>query len=161
MHENEKWKWRRSVVSDSLQPHGLQPTRLLRQWDFPGKSTGVRCQCTFYKSLANFKENQESEIGLDCLRILQSRTFVFLEFYTLCGVIVSHLHSHTCNWRVTDQKIKLFWYRKNDFFEIRKFNFSKSILEQMKTCKVLIIIFSNLGNYIVKRLLSYWYIKYV
>ena len=32
-----------SVVSDSLQPHGLQPTRLLRPWDFPGKSTGVGC----------------------------------------------------------------------------------------------------------------------
>ena len=24
-----------------FQPHGLQPTRLLRPWDFPGKSTGV------------------------------------------------------------------------------------------------------------------------
>ena len=24
-----------SVVSDSLQPHGLQPTRLLHPWDFP------------------------------------------------------------------------------------------------------------------------------
>ena len=40
-----KWKWSRSVVSDSLQPHGLQPTRLLRPWDFPGKSTGVGCHC--------------------------------------------------------------------------------------------------------------------
>ena len=28
MHESEKWKWSRSVVSDSSQPHGLQPTRL-------------------------------------------------------------------------------------------------------------------------------------
>ena len=45
MHESEKWKWIRSVVSDSLQPHGLQPTRLLRPWDFPGKSTGVGCHC--------------------------------------------------------------------------------------------------------------------
>ena len=43
MHESEKWKWSRSVVSNSLQPHGLQPTRLLRTWDFPGKSTGVGC----------------------------------------------------------------------------------------------------------------------
>ena len=33
----------RSVVSDSLQPHGLQPTRLLCPWDFPGKNTGVGC----------------------------------------------------------------------------------------------------------------------
>ena len=31
-----------SVMSDSLQPHGLWPTRL-RPWDFPGKNTGVGC----------------------------------------------------------------------------------------------------------------------
>ena len=45
MHESEKWKWSRSVVSDSSRPHGLQPTRLLHSWDFPGKSTGVGCHC--------------------------------------------------------------------------------------------------------------------
>ena len=28
-------------MSDSQQPHGLQPTRPLCPWDFPGKSTGV------------------------------------------------------------------------------------------------------------------------
>ena len=38
-------KWSRSVVSDSLRSHGLQPTRLLHPWDFPGKSTGVGCHC--------------------------------------------------------------------------------------------------------------------
>ena len=27
MHESEKWKWSRLVVSDSSRPHGLQPTR--------------------------------------------------------------------------------------------------------------------------------------
>ena len=32
-----------SVVSDSPQPHGLQPARLLCPWNFPGKSTGVDC----------------------------------------------------------------------------------------------------------------------
>ena len=26
-------------------PHGLQSTRLLHPWDFPGKSTGVGCHC--------------------------------------------------------------------------------------------------------------------
>ena len=31
------------VVSDSLQPHGLWPTRVLHPWDSPGKSTGVCC----------------------------------------------------------------------------------------------------------------------
>ena len=32
-----------SVISDSLQPHGLLPTRLLCPWDFPGKNTEVAC----------------------------------------------------------------------------------------------------------------------
>ena len=45
MHESEKWKWSRSVVSDSLRPHGLRPTRLLHPWDFPGKTAGVGCHC--------------------------------------------------------------------------------------------------------------------
>ena len=38
-----KWKWSRSVVSDSLWPRGLKSTRLLCPWDFPGNSTGVDC----------------------------------------------------------------------------------------------------------------------
>ena len=45
MCESENWKWRRSVMSDSSRPHGLQPTRLLHPWEFPGKSTGVGCHC--------------------------------------------------------------------------------------------------------------------
>ena len=45
MHESEKWKWSRSAVSNSSWPHGLQPTRLLCPWNFPGKSTGVGCHC--------------------------------------------------------------------------------------------------------------------
>ena len=42
------WKWKLKVKSlsrVSLWPHGLQPTGLLRPWDFPGKSTGVGCHC--------------------------------------------------------------------------------------------------------------------
>ena len=30
-------------MSDSLWPHGLEPTRLLCPWDSPGKNTGVGC----------------------------------------------------------------------------------------------------------------------
>ena len=44
------WKGSRSVVSDSSWPHGLQPTRLLHPWDFPGKSTGVGCHCLLRKT---------------------------------------------------------------------------------------------------------------
>ena len=32
-----------SVVSDSLQPRGQSPTRLLCPWHSPGKNTGVGC----------------------------------------------------------------------------------------------------------------------
>ena len=32
-----------SCLRDSLGSHGLQTPRLLRPWDFPGKSTGVGC----------------------------------------------------------------------------------------------------------------------
>ena len=48
MHESEKWKGSRSVVSDAQRPHGLQPSRLLHPWDFPGKSTGVGCHCLLW-----------------------------------------------------------------------------------------------------------------
>ena len=30
-------------MSDSVRPHGWQPTRLPRPWDSPGKNTGVGC----------------------------------------------------------------------------------------------------------------------
>ena len=50
MQESEKWKWRCSVVSDSSRPHGLQPTRLLLPWDFPGKSTWVGWHCLLRES---------------------------------------------------------------------------------------------------------------
>ena len=29
-------------MSDPQRPHGLQPSRLLRPWDFPGKSAGEK-----------------------------------------------------------------------------------------------------------------------
>ena len=32
-------------MPNSQRPHGLQPTRLLHPWDFPGKSAGVGCHC--------------------------------------------------------------------------------------------------------------------
>ena len=43
MFVSARRKWSCSVMSDSLRPHGLKPTRLLLPWDFPGKSTGVGC----------------------------------------------------------------------------------------------------------------------
>ena len=33
----------RSVLSNSLQPHGVEPSRFFYPWDSPGKNTGVGC----------------------------------------------------------------------------------------------------------------------
>ena len=67
MHESEKWKWSRSVVSDSSQPHGLQPTRLLRPWDFPGKSTRVGCHCFLLPSDLDSNKSACSAGDLDSI----------------------------------------------------------------------------------------------
>ena len=40
LFENES----HSIMSDSLQPHGQQPSRLLCPWNSPGKNTGVGSQ---------------------------------------------------------------------------------------------------------------------
>ena len=50
MNESEKWKWSRSVVSDSSWPHGLQPTRLLRLWDFR-QEYWSGCHCLLWYSI--------------------------------------------------------------------------------------------------------------
>ena len=47
-------------MSGSVRPHGPQPTRLLRPWDFPGKSTGVGCHCllhTIRQEITNIGKN--------------------------------------------------------------------------------------------------------
>ena len=45
-----------------LATHGLQPTRVLRPWDFPGKSTGVGCHFL----LQCMKVKSESEVTQSC-----------------------------------------------------------------------------------------------
>ena len=50
----------RSVMSDPLQSHGLQPTRLLCPWDSPGKNSGVSC----YFLLQEIFPTQGSNLGL-------------------------------------------------------------------------------------------------
>ena len=74
MHESEKWKWSRSVVSHSSQPHGLQPTRLLNQWNFPGKNTRVGCHCLLHHlTLTLFKTNLlKTVINTCCLSFLRN-----------------------------------------------------------------------------------------
>ena len=49
-----------SVLSNSLHPYGLQPSRLLCPWNFPGKDTGVG----FHSLLQGIFQTQGSNLGL-------------------------------------------------------------------------------------------------
>ena len=49
-------------MSDSVQPHGRQPTRLRRPWDSPGKNTGVGCHFL----LQCMKVKSEREVAQSC-----------------------------------------------------------------------------------------------
>ena len=52
-------------MSDSVQPHRRQPTRLPRPWDSPGKNTGVG----FHFILQCMKVKSESGVAQLCLTL--------------------------------------------------------------------------------------------
>ena len=81
-------------MSDSSQPHGLQPTRLLCPWDSPGKSTGVGCHCLLqFPALAGrFLTTFEKMLGFKTERALEAVPFNFL---TSC------VHAKLLQWCLT------------------------------------------------------------
>ena len=96
MHESEKWKWSRSVASDSSQPHGLQATRLLRPWDFPGKSTGVGCHCLLH------------------IYISVNIQYLFFSFWlpSLCITGSRFIHRHYSWLSHKNDRVKLFVFQR-------------------------------------------------
>ena len=69
-----------SVVSDSFEPHGLQPTRLLCLWNSPGKNTGVGC----HSLLQGIFLNQGLNPGLlHCRQILYHLSHLCDQFILL------------------------------------------------------------------------------
>ena len=117
MQKSEKWKWSRSVVSNSSRPHGLQPTRLFRPWDFPGKSTGVGCHCllrspgylssntqsVFYRRInllsliSMVRHNKRLETLKNCfIPLLHNLPISFKKGSSVSNVIyLHHTHTHT------------------------------------------------------------------
>ena len=112
MHESEKWKWSCSVVSDSSWPHGLQPTRLLHPWDFPGKSTGVGCHCLLrticwiylFKNfcislrmrdgLVSFTLMAHNQCSISIYWMNNKNLWIFIRYFT--SVDVSKMHVLIC-----------------------------------------------------------------
>jgi len=87
-----------SVVSDSSRPHGLQPTRLPRPWDSPGKNTGVGCHFL----LQCMKVKSESEVAqwyptlsdpMDCSLPGSSFHGIFQARVLEWGAIIDHIWS--------------------------------------------------------------------
>ena len=91
MHESEKSKWSRSVVSDPQRPHGLQPSRLLHPWDFPGRSTGVGCHCLLHTSV--WDECNCLSLGLEW-KLTFSRPVATDEFSKFAGMLSAALSQH-------------------------------------------------------------------
>ena len=92
------------VVSNSLQSHGLQPTRLLCPWDSPGKNTGVGCHFL----LQGIFPAQRLNLGLlHCRQILYrlGHQGVSFSVFLFC-----------CNTRMSDYpssiKLLLHFYQK-------------------------------------------------
>ena len=93
MQESEKCKCSRSVLSDSSQPHGVQPIRLLRPWDFPGKSTAVGCHCLLqtYRHNVYLKWNEV---------ILERRITFFLSSNWFKSLIEIHFSVALADWKL-------------------------------------------------------------
>ena len=56
-----------SVMSNSMQPHGLQPTRLLCPQDIPGKNTAVGCHSLLQGIFSTQGLNSGSSLQADSL----------------------------------------------------------------------------------------------
>ena len=77
-----------SVVSDSVQPHRRQPTRLLCPQDSPGKNAGVGCHFLPQQNFIAVCLNFQSSLWLQYLcQILQHH-------HTLLSLFLTVLHSH-------------------------------------------------------------------
>ena len=87
-------------MSNSSQPHGLQPTRLLRPWGFPGKGTGVGCPCLLH-------DHQREPIILNIWTLkpgsAQCGYFVFSRHLLLGRKAVTNLDSILKSRDITDR----------------------------------------------------------
>ena len=75
-----------SIISDSLQPYGLWPTRLLCPWDSPGKNTGVDCHFLLQRIFLTQGLNQGL---LNCRQILYYLSYIQS---TSCEMLVRMKH---------------------------------------------------------------------
>ena len=76
-------------MSDSVRPHGRQPTRLPRPWDSPGKNTGVGCHFL----LQCMKVKSESEVAQLCLTLSDP-----MDCSPLCSPVAGIFQARVLEW---------------------------------------------------------------
>ena len=78
-----------SVVSNSVRPHGRQPTRLLSPWDFPGKCAGGAHHTVLsYDVSAEMMKDFANIMGIEFVHISKNTTVESLEEKLLIADLV-------------------------------------------------------------------------
>ena len=109
-------------MSDSQRPHGLQPTRLLRPWDFPGESTGAGCHCllrsmclpfSWYHSVQSYLLNKILKGEFFWNSYVSNKCSVMLNTFRIvkglkpkANVWVKILDQ---SWQVTEMTMQIMW----------------------------------------------------
>ena len=126
-----------SVVSDSVRPHGLQPTRLLCPWDSPGKNTGVGCHFL----LQCMKGKSESEVAQSC-PTLSDPMDCSLPGSSIMGSSTQEYWSG-CHCFLRGKPLKDYkWEKKAKFQETKGFQYAYSVPTELSA---MMEIFYNLG----------------
>ena len=97
-----------SVMSNSLQPSGLQSTMILCPWDFSGKNSGVGCHFLFQGIFLT------QELNLCLLQLLHCRWILYLLSHqgfpkgTYLNIIKAIYDKPTANIILNGDKLKAF-----------------------------------------------------
>ena len=94
----------RPVVPDSLQPHGVQPTRLFCPWDFPGEDPRVGCHFL----LQGIFLTQGSNLDLlHCRQILHHLSYEVWEEKFINSSISTEIQIHSEAYHVLTSIVQL------------------------------------------------------
>ena len=109
----------RSVVSSSLQPHGLQPARLLCPWGFSGRNTGMGCHFFFQGIFLNQGSN---------LCLLQCRQILYPLRHQIPFKILK------CNM-LTEKKEKRFIKEMDSVMNYYEVSIQLHLMSENRTCQ--------------------------
>ena len=101
-----------SVMSNSLQPHGLQPTRLLRPWNAPGKNTYAQSHfkitnLSLSYSCFQFYPTANNKISSHFVSKEENKPLAIRLF-----LAKSYKQNYICNFHISPQKHSSFEYVK-------------------------------------------------